>query len=49
VNTTTVTITGSTLIKFVGPVEMTSTLKVDGATTVQDLSIQGTETGGGTA
>jgi phage baseplate assembly protein V len=46
-NTTTVTITGSTLIKLVGNVEITGTLKVDGATTVQDINIQGNETGGG--
>jgi phage baseplate assembly protein V len=49
VNTTTITITGSTLIKLVGPVEITGTLKVDGKTTVQDIDITGTETGGGTA
>jgi hypothetical protein len=30
-----------------GDVEITGKLKVDGATTVQDISIQGTESGGG--
>jgi phage gp45-like len=46
-NTQNITITGSGLIKLVGNVEITGTLKVDGATTVQDLNIQGAESGGG--
>ncbi len=37
----------SGLIKLTGNVEITGTLKVDGTTTVQDINIQGTETGGG--
>lgn len=48
-NTVNITITGSGLIKLAGNVEITGTLKVDGATTVQDINIQGTETGGGSA
>jgi phage baseplate assembly protein V len=46
-NTVNITITGSGAIKLAGNVEITGTLKVDGATTVQDISIQGNETGGG--
>jgi phage baseplate assembly protein V len=46
-NTQMVTITGANLIKLAGNVEITGTLKVDGATTVQDINIQGTESGGG--
>jgi phage baseplate assembly protein V len=45
-NTTTITITG-TSVKIVGDLEVTGKLKIDGATTVQDINIQGTETGGG--
>lgn len=39
----------SGLIKITGNVEITGTLKVDGATTVGDISITGTESGGGPA
>lgn len=46
-NTTNVTVTGSGLITLAGNVEITGTLKVDGATTVADITINGTETGGG--
>jgi phage baseplate assembly protein V len=46
-NCKTVTITGSNLIKLVGNVEITGNLTVNGATTVQDINIQGNETGGG--
>jgi hypothetical protein len=48
-NTGTVTIMGSTLIKLVGDVEVTGKLTVDGMTTLQDVAIQGTESGGGAA
>jgi phage baseplate assembly protein V len=47
-NTTTVTVMGSSLITLQGNVEITGTLKVDGKTTVQDISIAGVESGGGT-
>jgi phage baseplate assembly protein V len=46
-NTQNITITGSGLIKLAGNIEITGTLKVDGATTVQDINIQGNESGGG--
>lgn len=47
-NTTNITITGSGLIKLVGNVEITGNLTIDGqTTTVQDIIIKGTETGGG--
>jgi phage baseplate assembly protein V len=46
-NCTMVTITASKGIKIVGDVEITGMLKVDGATTVQDINIQGNESGGG--
>jgi hypothetical protein len=51
--TTTVTITGSTLIKLVGPVELKGSVTIDGDltvngnTSVQNINIAGTETGGG--
>jgi phage baseplate assembly protein V len=45
-NTMAVIITG-TNNRIVGNLEITGTLKVDGATTVQDISIRGNETGGG--
>jgi len=38
---------GSSLIKLAGDVEITGKLKVDGATTVQDITINGAESGGG--
>lgn len=40
-----ITITGN--VKITGNAEIGGTLKVDGATTVQDINIQGSETGGG--
>jgi phage baseplate assembly protein V len=51
-DTQNVTITASSLIKLVGNVEITGNLTVDGkttTTTVQNLSIQGTESGGDAA
>jgi phage baseplate assembly protein V len=49
-NTVNITLTGSGLIKLAGNVEITGNLTVDGkTTTVQNLSIQGTESGGGAA
>jgi phage baseplate assembly protein V len=48
-NCKTVTITASTLIKLAGDVEITGKLTVDGATTVQDITINGAESGGGLA
>lgn len=44
----TVNITGSA-IKFTGPVEVDGDFSVTGKTSVQDINIGGTETGGGTA
>jgi hypothetical protein len=46
-NTQNITVTGSGLIKLAGNVKITGTLEVDGATTVQDINIQGNESGGG--
>ena len=49
-NTQNVTITGSKLIKLAGNVEIIGNLTVDGqSTTVQNLTINGTESGGGSA